>query len=286
MLLSSPRGQQSAPRRSPLSPLSGRETSGRRWRRACAHGYPVRHMVSRRESRSAKDARELARRVKAKLISSARPRSTPISSGSPCPMTASPQSHGQLASFQSWKDTIVLHSSGALTSEELCRAVEEGREVASVHPLMSFVTGKKPSWQEVTFAVEGDAKEATKSRPNRPRSRRPPFQDREGEQSAVSRLRSFASPLVIALMSAMEQVAEAAGIPSQTRRNNASAVTRDLDNYLARDAPSAFSGPLVRGDVNRSQASGGIEAHARSARSLFGVSRAAIERLPVKNRRS
>ncbi len=61
---------------------------------------------------------------------------------------------------------------------------------------------------------------------------------------------SFASPLVIALMASLERVAKAAGIrPDNTKTMMVPLLLQTLRNYLQHDAASAFSGPLVRGDV-------------------------------------
>ena len=52
-------------------------------------------------------------------------------------------------------------------------------------------------------------------------------------------------------MSAMEQVAEAAGIPQEKAKEMMRPLLGEtLNNYLRADAASAFSGPLVRGDVH------------------------------------
>ncbi len=52
---------------------------------------------------------------------------------------------------------FAFHSSGALQSGELDPLREAGIAVASVHPLMTFVTGAHPSLAGVPFAIEGDA---------------------------------------------------------------------------------------------------------------------------------
>src|SRR5215471_19545918 len=45
------------------------------------------------------------------------------------------------ASNFDWKGKIALHSSGALTSDELSPLRKKDASVASVHPLMTFVSG-------------------------------------------------------------------------------------------------------------------------------------------------
>src|SRR5215472_2006857 len=55
-----------------------------------------------------------------------------------------------------WKGKIVLHSSGALTSDVLEPLKTAGAQVGSLHPMMTFVPGATPSLRDVPFAVEGD----------------------------------------------------------------------------------------------------------------------------------
>jgi predicted short-subunit dehydrogenase-like oxidoreductase (DUF2520 family) len=98
---------------------------------------------------------------------------------------------------------------------------------------------------------------------------------------------SFASPLVVALLAAMEQVALAAGIRRlDIKPMMAPLLGKTWGNYLAKDAASAFSGPLVRGDVAT------VRKHLRElkkvpeAREVYvALARMALKKLPVKNRR-
>ena len=52
---------------------------------------------------------------------------------------------------------FAFHSSGALISRELDPLRKTGIATASVHPLMTFVPGSRPSLAGVPFALEGDA---------------------------------------------------------------------------------------------------------------------------------
>ena len=61
-----------------------------------------------------------------------------------------------LARMPGWKNKIVLHSSGALTSDVLAPLKRAGAHTASLHPMMSFVAGTAPKMSEIPFAVEGD----------------------------------------------------------------------------------------------------------------------------------
>src|SRR5262249_20602903 len=55
-----------------------------------------------------------------------------------------------------WNGKIAIHSSGALTSDDLQVLRTRGAHVASAHPMMTFVDNAKPALQGVGFAIEGD----------------------------------------------------------------------------------------------------------------------------------
>ncbi len=194
----------------------------------------------------------------------------------------------QLAPSQSWKGKIVFHSSGALTSEELWPLCEKGANVASVHPLMTFVAGKKPSWHGVAFAIEGDQEAAKVAHKIASDLGGNPFEIEKRNKTLYHAFGSFASPLVIALLSAMEQVAEAAGISARKAKEMMVPLLREtLNNYLAQDAPSAFSGPLVRGDAKTIRKHLEQLKRVPEAREVYlALGRAALKHLPVKNKES
>ena len=87
-------------------------------------------------------------------------------------------------------------------------------------------------------------------------------------------------------MSAMEQVAEAAGIPRDKAKEMMQPLLGEtLNNYLRADAASAFSGPLVRGDVQTVRKHLSHLKRTPEAREVYiALARAAVERLPVKNK--
>ncbi len=248
-------------------------------------GYPISAIVRRSTSKITRP-KALARRVKAELVVLGERQLDADIVWLTVPDDAIAAVARELAPSQSWKGKIVFHSSGALTSEELAPLWEKGAWVASVHPLMTFVAGKKPSWRGVSFAMEGDddatrmAKQIATDLGGRP------FEIDPRSKVLYHAFGAFASPLVIALMSAMEQVAEAAGISREKAKEMMQPLLGEtLNNYLRADAASAFSGPLVRGDVQT------VRKHLTSlqqipeAREVYvALAKAAIERLPVKNK--
>lgn len=249
-------------------------------------GYPVRQIVSRRNSSGVKAARALARRVKAQhVLLGAHPLDTDII-WITVPDDAIAAVARELAPSQSWEGKIVLHASGAMTSDELSQLRKKGAAVASAHPLMSFVQGRKPLWQEVAFAIEGDARSVRTAFEIARGLGGRPFEILKKNKALYHAFGAFASPLVVALMSSMEAVAEAAGIPRNRIKNAMLPLLRETwGNYLVLDAPRAFSGPLVRGDVHTVRKHLAELERVPAAREVYvALAKAAIERLPVKNK--
>ena len=97
---------------------------------------------------------------------------------------------------------------------------------------------------------------------------------------------TFASPMMIALLSTLEQVGKAAGIkPSDVRTMAGPLLRQTLNNYLKYGAAAAFSGPLVRGDVATVRRHLTALRRVPEAREVYsGLSQAAVKFLPVKHR--
>jgi len=251
-------------------------------------GYVVKFIAARPKSIASRETKGLARRVKARLVA---PGKVPLDSDLvwiTVPDDAIAATALRLAPTQDWQGKIVFHSSGALTSDDLAPLRAQGAKVASVHPGMTFVRGPAPQMRGVAFAVEGD--------PAAVRVAKRIVQDLGGTTYAIDKRNkvlyhafgSFASPLVIALMALLELVAQAAGIrPDDAKTMMVPLLTQTLRNYLQHDAASAFSGPLVRGDVAT------VRRHLEElkavpeARAVYiALARSAVMNLPVKNRKA
>ena len=193
-----------------------------------------------------------------------------------------------LARSQEWNGKTVFHSSGALTSDELAPLREKGARVASVHPMMTFVRGKAPDMTGVAFAMEGDAAAMRMARGIVQNLGGTAFEIKKQNKVLYHVFGSFASPLVTVLMASLEQVAGAAGIPQREIKRVVEPLLRQtLSNYLAQDAASAFSGPLVRGDVATVRKHLAELQQLPDARAVYiALAHAALNLLPVKNRAS
>ena len=248
-------------------------------------GYDVRFIAVRKKSSATQATKALARRVKARLVELGKhPLDTDVV-WITVPDDAIAGVARNLARSQEWKGKIALHSSGALTSDELAPLREMGARVASAHPMMTFVRGAAPQTAGVAFAVEGDAAAIAVARSIVEQLGGEAFSIKKQNKVLYHVFGSFASPLVIALMASLEEVALAAGI----RRRDIKPIMvpllwQTLHNYLKRDAASAFSGPLVRGDVATVRKHLAELKKLPQAREVYvALARAAMKNLPVKN---
>ena len=190
------------------------------------------------------------------------------------------------AHFQ-WRDKFAFHSSGVLPSDALKSLRNAGARVASVHPLMTFVKGSVPELNSVTFAVEGDASAV--------RVARKIVRDLDGRAVAIKRrdkvaYHAFATmicPLLVSLLAASEKAAALAGMSAaESRRRMLPIIQQTLRNYKKLGPAAAFSGPIVRGDVETIRAHLKALSRAPSAKAVYiALVRAALNLLPNRNSR-
>jgi predicted short-subunit dehydrogenase-like oxidoreductase (DUF2520 family) len=173
-----------------------------------------------------------------------------------------------------------------LTSDELSVLRELGTEVASVHPLMTFVGGSRPALGGVAFAVEGDAGAVRRARRVVRDLGGHAYSIRKEDKAAYHAWATFASPLLTALLATTEQVAGCAGIQrTDARRRMMPMLRQTLDHYAALDAARAFSGPIVRGDADTVLRHLRVLRDVPAAREVYSaLARAALLYLPAKHK--
>ena len=253
-----------------------------------AAGYEIEQIVSRGQPASIRQARRLAREVGASAVPAVRAK---IKIQAEIvwfcvPDGAIAGAAQFLAGAANWTGKVALHSSGALASDELAALQRRGAAVASVHPLMTFVRGSRPSLAQVPFALEGDQKAVRAARAIILDLRGQPFTIRKENKEAYHAWGMFASPLLTALLAAAERVAGGAGVSRKAARERMLPILRQtLANYAKLGAPGAFSGPIARGDVATVEKHLSILLGVPGARDVYiALARAALQDLPAKNR--
>jgi predicted short-subunit dehydrogenase-like oxidoreductase (DUF2520 family) len=191
-----------------------------------------------------------------------------------------------LAAKIRWKGRVALHSSGALASYELDALRRRGAKVAAVHPMMTFVGGSQPSLAGVPFAVEGDAAAVRVARRIVNNLAGYAYAIRKQDKAAYHAWGAFASPLFTALLATGERVAAIAGVTQKEARHRViPIVLQTLANYASFGADGAFSGPIVRGDVDTVKKHMRVLAKVLPARDVYvALARAALRYLPAKRR--
>jgi predicted short-subunit dehydrogenase-like oxidoreductase (DUF2520 family) len=155
-----------------------------------------------------------------------------------------------LARSTGWRGKVVFHSSGALSSDVLKPLKQAGAYTASLHPMMTFVSGTTPDMSKVPFAVEGDRQAVAAAKQIVRRLGAEAFPIRKSAKVLYHALGSFSSPLVVATLVTAERVGRAAGLSlTETRKVMAAILQQTLKNYLERGPAAAFSGPIKRGDL-------------------------------------
>jgi predicted short-subunit dehydrogenase-like oxidoreductase (DUF2520 family) len=252
-------------------------------------GYPISEVLHRDTDASRRKAKVLARRTKAKPSSISKSRLDADILWLCVPDRSIATVARELAhKKKSWKGTVVFHSSGALSSDELKPFRERGASIASLHPLMTFVPGVDQSFSGVPFAVEGDVAALRKAHRI--------IRDLGGTASLLPKEKkgayhawgAFTSPLLLALLVSSEQVAGLAGIPPQhARRRMLPILLQTIENYVNHGPGKAFSGPILRGDIPT------LKRHLKALESLPSVrevyrslATVALQSLPAAQRKA
>jgi predicted short-subunit dehydrogenase-like oxidoreductase (DUF2520 family) len=251
-----------------------------------ASGYGIDQIISRGIPGSMQRARRLAREAGASAVGGAQAQIQAEVVWFCVPDGAIASAARSLMEAADWKGKVALHSSGALTSDELDVLRKQGSAVASVHPLMTFVRGSRPPLSGVPFAIEGDRKAVHAARAIVGKLRGQAFTIRKQQKEAYHAWGMFASPLLTALLAATEDVAAAAGVrPKAARQRMLPILMQTLKNYGRLGAPASFSGPIARGDVDT------VKKHLKVLRRVPGVrevyvalARVAVRSLPARNR--
>jgi predicted short-subunit dehydrogenase-like oxidoreductase (DUF2520 family) len=251
-----------------------------------AAGYRIDEIISRARPHSLNRARALAREVNASVVSVAQAELRAEIIWFCVPDGEIESAANRFSNSSKWKGKVALHSSGALRSDQLDSLRRYGAAVASVHPLMTFVRGSRPSMERVPFGLEGNMKAVKAARALVRDLRGLPFNIPKSRKEAYHAWGMFASPLFTALLVETERIAGAAGIkPLKARRKMLPILRQTLSNYEQLGAARSFSGPIVRGDVQTVAKHLNVLKKIAGAREVYvALARVALRELPTKNR--
>jgi predicted short-subunit dehydrogenase-like oxidoreductase (DUF2520 family) len=248
-------------------------------------GYSISEIIFRNSAASKRKARDLARKAGARSSTSDNAHLDADLVWFCVPDREIARVSLQLASVVDWEKKIALHSSGALASDELKALRQRGASVASVHPMMTFVSGSIPSLKGVPFAVEGDAPAVLMARQIVKKLGGEAFTIRKQHKPAYHAWGGFTSPLLVAALVTGEQLARTAGqSTAEARRKMLPIVRQTIANYAALGPAGAFSGPIVRGDAEIVRKHLRVLKNFPEAREVYvALARAALRYLPARN---
>jgi len=248
-------------------------------------GYRIDEVICRDSPASLRRAWELARALDARARTAAKA-SLNADVVWFCVPDHEIKSVAQLLAGRSWRGKVAFHASGALASDELRVLRRRGAAVASVHPLMTFVRGSRPSLAGVPFGIEGDARAVRMARRLGRDAGWEILHVPKYAKVAYHAWGTFASPLLLATLTTAEGVAKHAGISAAKARTMVLPIAvQTLANYAGLGAAGSFSGPIVRGDAAI------VRKHLRALRKIpearevyVSLGRAALRYLPARNR--
>jgi len=184
---------------------------------------------------------------------------------------------------------IVIHSSGALSTDALEPARRAGAKIASIHPVMTFPTRRVVPLQGVMFGIEARG----------PSVRRElsalvlrlggvPFAVKPEAKALYHAAGVMASPLLVSALTAATETARLAGLDEKTAvkwvRSLAEATAA---NVFAHGPRASFSGPFARGDAATITLHLEALAEHPILAGVYGsLAHHAVCRLPVRNRRA
>jgi predicted short-subunit dehydrogenase-like oxidoreductase (DUF2520 family) len=253
-----------------------------------ATGYAIDQIISRGRPASLQRAQRLAREAGSLAVTTRRVRIRAEVVWFCVPDGDIASTAQSLVDAADWKGKVALHSSGALTSEELAALRRRGAAVASVHPLMTFVPGSPPQLADVPFTLEGDSAAVRVARGIVKNLRGRAYSIRKKDKAAYHAWGTFASPLFTALLVTSEYVAAAAGVERKAAKERMLPILRQtLSNYAAFDEAGAFSGPFIRGDIDTVKRHLSTLRQTPIAQAVYSsLARAALAYLPGKNKRA
>jgi predicted short-subunit dehydrogenase-like oxidoreductase (DUF2520 family) len=167
---------------------------------------------------------------------------------------------------------IVLHTSGALSSDVLLSVRRCGAAVGSMHPLQTFSGVEVPPLEGRVFAIEGDTAAVRMARQIARALGAVPVLIDGSKKPLYHAAGALAAGSVLALMEAATRLMAAAGMKRRETVRALLPLTRQvLENFERLGPRAAWTGPLSRGDY------GVVVAHTEAMKDLPAEFRQAYE---------
>lgn len=148
-------------------------------------------------------------------------------------------------------EVIFLHTSGALSSEELIPLKKKGASTGSFHPMQTFPSGKFTTLNNVWIAIEGDAKAVKAGKHLAKILHARTFIISKKAKVLYHTAAVFASNYLVTLLSVVEQIAMRMNIPKgKIWKIYLPLIEQTVHNVINSSPAKALTGPIARGDVS------------------------------------
>ena len=146
------------------------------------------------------------------------------------------------------KDKMVVHTSGALSSEIFCGARKRNCRVMSIHPMMTFAGGDTEieKMEKMPLTIEGDLKEFKDFLDKLPNNKFAISPDKKVNYHLAG---VFASNLLIAVIHRAIENIEKSGLEAG-REIIFPIIEKTIENIREKGTLKSITGPLERGDIN------------------------------------
>lgn len=217
-------------------------------------GYPVQAVVARRSARAKEAAALVGRHTHALKASELDllPSSKIVLLTTPDDEIA--HTAQRLAGSQQSlaRGRIVLHTSGALSSEVLAPLADKGFHVGSLHPLVSVNDSRigQKTLRGAFYCVEGDAAATRAARAIVRDLKGRPFQISSSKKPLYHAAAVMASGHVLALFDLATEMLVQAGLePGSARKVLVPLLESTVNNLSGSDSARALTGTFARGDL-------------------------------------
>lgn len=149
-----------------------------------------------------------------------------------------------------WTETLVAHTSGALTSEVLAPLARQGAATLSIHPLQTFAPDTPPeAFENIFVGLEGDASAVEKGEGLVRALGARPLRLTAETKAQYHAAAALASNGLVALMGVVQEVLAGADVEGASAAEVvAPLVEQTWENLTQKPPEDVLTGPVARGD--------------------------------------